>query len=172
MNDNKKKQKKHKKNTKIQKKTKSYFLSLLMGHVSVKLWNEGEKIRFKTEYNRFKERAIILLFVFPILQLYLGYNHGVHQLQSFFNTYYWASLALRENILSLNGSRIDNWWIYHHYISIVSSLLFVVIETDHQLVTTGILCVYIYIFCFFLEETCLLCPKVTMQFCVISQFRN
>jgi hypothetical protein len=32
--------------------------------------------------------------------------------------YYYVSLALRENILRVNGSNIKTWWIVHHYLSI------------------------------------------------------
>jgi len=37
--------------------------------------------------------------------------------------YYYMSLALRENILQVNGSNIMNWWIYHHYITMLISFL-------------------------------------------------
>lgn len=36
--------------------------------------------------------------------------------------YYYVSLALRENILRVNGSNIRDWWIFHHYISIAISI--------------------------------------------------
>ena len=37
---------------------------------------------------------------------------------------YWLSLALRENVLLTNGSRIAAWWIMHHYMSAVGCLVF------------------------------------------------
>lgn len=36
--------------------------------------------------------------------------------------YYYITLALRENILRVNGSTIRPWWIMHHYLSITGSL--------------------------------------------------
>lgn len=39
--------------------------------------------------------------------------------------YYYVTLALRENILLVNGSRIRRWWINHHYISAAMSLMVV-----------------------------------------------
>merc|ERR1712154_155731 len=38
--------------------------------------------------------------------------------------------AIRENILSLNGSRILSWWIYHHYWTMLVSVLSLVIYSD------------------------------------------
>ena len=38
--------------------------------------------------------------------------------------YYYVSLALRENILKMNGSRINTWWITHHHFSSIASLIF------------------------------------------------
>lgn len=37
--------------------------------------------------------------------------------------YYYVTLALRENILNVNGSFIKPWWILHHYVSIGTSSL-------------------------------------------------
>jgi hypothetical protein len=31
--------------------------------------------------------------------------------------YFYAALALRENVLRANGSTIRKWWINHHYYS-------------------------------------------------------
>eukprot|EP01111_Echinosteliopsis_oligospora_P009867 TRINITY_DN2973_c0_g1_i2.p1 TRINITY_DN2973_c0_g1~~TRINITY_DN2973_c0_g1_i2.p1 ORF type:complete len:203 (+),score=38.58 TRINITY_DN2973_c0_g1_i2:656-1264(+) len=36
--------------------------------------------------------------------------------------YYYITLALRENILRVNGSTIKPWWIIHHYLSMSGSL--------------------------------------------------
>lgn len=37
--------------------------------------------------------------------------------------YYYVSLALRENILRVNGSNIRPWWITHHYLSSFMSIV-------------------------------------------------
>merc|ERR1712137_1286239 len=37
--------------------------------------------------------------------------------------YYYSTLALREQILRVNGSNINRWWIFHHYLSIISSMI-------------------------------------------------
>lgn len=33
--------------------------------------------------------------------------------------YYYVTLALREHILIVNGSNINGWWVFHHYVSII-----------------------------------------------------
>jgi hypothetical protein len=38
-------------------------------------------------------------------------------------SYFYLALALRENVLKLNGSAIKGWWIRHHYWSAGASLL-------------------------------------------------
>ncbi len=85
------------------RKTGSVFISIVMGHVSVRLWNQGDRLQFKQEYNRFKEKMIWLFVFFPVWQAYWGFSMAVHQIQSLFLFYYYASMAIRENILSLNG---------------------------------------------------------------------
>jgi len=37
-------------------------------------------------------------------------------------TYFYLSLAFRENVLRVNGSNIQSWWIWHHYLSIFLTL--------------------------------------------------
>jgi len=115
---------------KSKRKTGSYFVSLLMGKVSVRIWNKGDRFRFKSEYNRFKERWMIIFFLFPAIQIIFGFNMFIHQLQALLFFFYYSSLAIRENILSLNGSRIEAWWIYHHYWSILISILTLIIYSD------------------------------------------
>lgn len=37
-------------------------------------------------------------------------------------TYFYLSLALRENVLRANGSNIQRWWIWHHYVSLLLTM--------------------------------------------------
>jgi hypothetical protein len=39
--------------------------------------------------------------------------------------YYYTTLSIRENILQVNGSNIKDWWIFHHYLSMVACVLLV-----------------------------------------------
>ena len=116
----------------------SVFLRGIIGHVSVKLWNEGERLQFKQEYNRFKEAFVPIHLLLPLIQIYFGWSLTIHQIQSFFSFYYYSSLAIRENILSVNGSRIEPWWIYHHYVTLISALCFLLVNDKHPLVVHGV----------------------------------
>ena len=44
--------------------------------------------------------------------------------------YFYAALALRENVLRANGSTIRKWWINHHYYSM--GMCLVVLTMDVQ----------------------------------------
>ena len=46
----------------------------------------------------------------------------------------YTSLALRENVLRVNGSSIRKWWIYHHYLSIVLVLAALTLPVDSAVV--------------------------------------
>jgi hypothetical protein len=37
--------------------------------------------------------------------------------------FFYTSLALRENILRVNGSDIRPWWVYHHYCAMLMALV-------------------------------------------------
>jgi len=113
------------------RKTGSYFVSMIMGAVNCRIWNEGDKFKFKSEYNRFKERWMSIFFVFPLLQMVSPSIQSVlWQLQSLLFLYYYTTLAIRENILSLNGSSIEPWWIYHHYVSMLISVLSLILSSE------------------------------------------
>ncbi|ETO24269.1 hypothetical protein RFI_12889 [Reticulomyxa filosa] len=117
---------------------RSQFLILLMGNAPIKLWNESDRVKFKTEYNHFKERTLWFFVLFPVLQVYFHFSILLHQMHTLYLFYYYVSLAIRENILKQNGSRIEHWWIVHHYITLLVSLLFFVnITPNHPAVLTG-----------------------------------
>ena len=116
----------------------SVFLRIIIGRVSVKLWNEGERIQFKQEYNRFKEFWMPAFILFPLFQLSAGWSLAVNQIYTCFTFYYYTSLAIRENILRVNGSRIMRWWIHHHYVSVVSGILLLLVTETHPLITHGV----------------------------------
>jgi len=47
----------------------------------------------------------------------------LHELFVIVGVFTYVSLALRENILRYNGTRIDFWWIRHHYFAAIALLL-------------------------------------------------
>jgi len=55
---------------------------------------------------------------------------GIEILFQVWLLYYYTTLALRENILKVNGSNIKHWWIIHHYLSIGVSLTVITWPVD------------------------------------------
>lgn len=102
-------------------RTGSVFVRLLLGKVNVKQYRAGERFHLKQEYQKFKRKTDPLFLGFVILLLFFR----IRAFEIFFQTwllYYYTTLALRENILQVNGSNIKNWWIIHHYLSIGVSI--------------------------------------------------
>ncbi|EGG16102.1 transmembrane protein [Cavenderia fasciculata] len=102
--------------------TGGVFVRLFLGQVNVKHYREGERFRLKTEYEKFKFKTnpqfilfVALLFMFPS-------NSFITTSWQIWLLYYYVTLALRENILLVNGSSIRPWWIMHHYLSIAGAL--------------------------------------------------
>lgn len=103
----------------------------------MKAYRDGERFRMKQEYETFKGKTnpqfmafVILLYFFPhspflvtIWQVWeLNKVFGGLMFPQIWLLYYYITLALRENILKVNGSSIKPWWILHHYLSILCSL--------------------------------------------------
>jgi hypothetical protein len=108
---------------KLAPSTGSLFVRLFLGKVNVKHTRDVEKLALKNEYQKFKRRTDYLFLVFVIIQLWILPNNRI--IESLFQVwllYYYITLALRENILKVNGSNIKYWWIVHHYLSIAISL--------------------------------------------------
>lgn len=109
----------------------SVFLRFMLGKVNAKLWKNADKISMKNEYNKFKNRSTLLFILWPLLQLFFpalpDFFFKLHQL---WLMYYYNTLSLRENILQANGSNIQSWWIIHHYISIVISVVMLLYPSD------------------------------------------
>jgi len=101
--------------------TGSLFVRLFLGQVNVKQFRDGERFRLKQEYEKFKRKTnpqfmlfVFLLYAFPDSEMLVT-------AWQIWLLYYYTTLALRENILKVNGSNIKAWWIMHHYLSITGS---------------------------------------------------
>jgi len=101
--------------------TGSLFVRLFLGQVNVKQFRDGERFRLKQEYEKFKRKTnpqfmafVFLLYLFPNSEMLVT-------AWQIWLLYYYTTLALRENILKVNGSNIKAWWIMHHYLSITGS---------------------------------------------------
>lgn len=77
-----------------------------------------------------QDNTTIIFLVFPIVLLALKkklWNEcfpalPVQIYQAWLLLFY-TSLAMRENILRVNGSDIRPWWVYHHYLAIAMALV-------------------------------------------------
>jgi hypothetical protein len=105
--------------------TRSFFCRIMLGRINLKFWTSQERDRLRDEYNKFKIRSNVIFTFFPLLVLVAHYYlrfvwadiHWFTLLHQLWLLYYYTSLALRENILLVNGSNIRPWWIMHHYIA-------------------------------------------------------
>ena len=106
-------------------------------------------IRLKEEYYAFRDKTVGIFVAAPTVLL-LGMHRaravqavdgeatffpvlgsGI-QLYVAWMLYFYTSVALRENVLVMNGSNIRPWWIQHHYISIVVGLLMLTMPVESE----------------------------------------
>jgi len=117
-----------------QPETRSIFSRIVLGRVNVKCFSERERFRLRDEYNKFKLRTSVIFVLFPLVVLFFHYylrhnwadTHWINLFHHLWLLYYFVSLALRENILLVNGSNIRPWWIYHHYLSAAGTVVWLV----------------------------------------------
>lgn len=117
----------------IRPQTGSLFVRLWLGHVNVKEHTKGDKLKLRNEYDKFKDKTNMVFLMLAVLGLatnhYLAYKwsytHWIFNVTHIWLLYYYVSLALRENILKVNGSNIRDWWIIHHYLSALLSIVFI-----------------------------------------------
>lgn len=113
--------------------TRSVFARLMLGRVNLKLWNKEERDRLRAEHHKFKFRTNIIFIALPVIILYAHYylrfvwadTHWMNILHQAWLVYLYSSLALRENILWVNGSNVQAWWIYHHYFAAFGSVMLI-----------------------------------------------
>jgi len=102
--------------------TGSLFVRLFLGQVNVKMYRDGERFRLKQEYETFKRKTNPQFILFAVLLYFFPHPMLITAWQVWL-LYYYVTLALRENILKVNGSSIKRWWIVHHYLSMIGSLI-------------------------------------------------
>lgn len=106
------------------------FLRMLLGPVNVRAPRNDVRFKVKEEYNAYRDRTAILFMLFPsILLLLKNWSWSgcfpalpVQAYQAWL-LFFYTSLALRENILRVNGSDIRPWWVYHHYCAMLMALV-------------------------------------------------
>ncbi|XP_039526488.1 ion channel TACAN-like [Pimephales promelas] len=99
-------------------KKNGLYLSLVLGSVNVNLPSKQAKAEYKDEHERFKLYVNVILFLLAfICRFFISYRF-FDALFYFLLVWYFCTLAIRDNILISNGSRIKGWWVFHHYITI------------------------------------------------------
>ncbi|KAJ1692794.1 hypothetical protein LUZ63_009492 [Rhynchospora breviuscula] len=120
-------------------KSHGRFLKMFLGPINVRATRKEVQLKVKEEYNSYKDRTAFLFLLFPSLILLLrawvwdGCMPALPvQLYQAWLLYLYTTLALRENILRVNGSDIRPWWIYHHYCAMLMALMSLTWEIKGQ----------------------------------------
>ncbi|KAE9451814.1 hypothetical protein C3L33_16305, partial [Rhododendron williamsianum] len=137
------------------------FLRMFLGPINVRATRKDVKLKVKEEYNSFRvlsmlvqdsilmpeswmgwpdrDRTAFLFLFFPSLILVLrswiwsGCLPALPvQLYQAWLLFLYTGLALRENILRVNGSDIRPWWIYHHYFAMAMALISLTWEIERE----------------------------------------
>ncbi|GMH28782.1 hypothetical protein Nepgr_030625 [Nepenthes gracilis] len=120
-------------------KAQGRFLKMFIGPIDVRATRKDVQLKVKQEYNRFRDRTAFLFLLFPSALLVLRswiWNRCLPafpvQLYQAWLLFLYTGLALRENILRVNGSDIRSWWIYHHYCAMAMALVSLTWEIKGQ----------------------------------------
>ncbi|XP_020240935.1 transmembrane protein 120 homolog, partial [Asparagus officinalis] len=115
------------------------FLKMFLGPVNVRATRKEVRLKVKEEYNNYRDRTAFLFLFFPSTMLLLRswiwngcFPALVVQLYQAWLLFLYTSLALRENILRVNGSDIRPWWIFHHYCAMLMALVSLTWEIKGQ----------------------------------------
>ncbi|XP_055343577.1 ion channel TACAN-like [Paramacrobiotus metropolitanus] len=95
------------------------YLRTILGNVNLNLFSKADRFRYKDEYEQFKLAVTIVSTVLSFANLFLFKYRAMDALFHFLLVWYYCTLTIREGILRLNGSRIQVWWVAHHYITTV-----------------------------------------------------
>lgn len=120
-------------------KSHGRFLRMFLGPINVRANRKDIQLKVKEEYNGFRDRTAYLFLLFPSLLLILrswiwdGCLPALSvQIYQAWLLYLYTGLALRENILRVNGSDIRPWWIYHHYFAMAMALISLTWEIERE----------------------------------------
>lgn len=103
--------------------TGGWFVQLFLGSINVRFARKSERMSFKSDYERMKLIFAPFGVVFCIFCLLLPDYRWCHMIFQLTVSCHYITLALRENILRVNGSNIRPWWIIHHYFTMMQSVL-------------------------------------------------
>jgi hypothetical protein len=104
--------------------TPTLFLRLIIGDISVTLPYKEDRVTYKAKYEKFKMFHTVCMCALAIFSLLFPHFAILGGLVHCVSVWYYFTVTLRELILISNGSKINWWWMTHHYCSIaVSGLL-------------------------------------------------
>nr|CAB3480008.1 unnamed protein product [Digitaria exilis] len=120
-------------------KTHGAFLKMFLGPVNLRATRKEVQLKVKEEYNSYRDRTALLFLGFPVILLFLRqwlwngcFPALPVQLYQSWLLFLYTTLALRENILRVNGSDIRPWWILHHYCAMLMALISLTWEIKGQ----------------------------------------
>ncbi|KAJ7982551.1 Transmembrane protein [Quillaja saponaria] len=120
-------------------KAQGGFLRMFLGPINVRASRKDIRLKVKEEYNGYRDRTALLFLLFPSALLILRSSVWSGCLPAFpvqlyqaWLLFLYTGLALRENILRVNGSDIRPWWIYHHYCAMIMALVSLTWEIKGQ----------------------------------------
>ncbi|KAL6857023.1 hypothetical protein ACP4OV_018405 [Aristida adscensionis] len=115
------------------------FLKMFLGPVNLRATRKEVQLKVKEEYNSYRDRTALLFLGFPMILLFLRswlwngcFPALPVQLYQAWLLFLYTTLALRENILRVNGSDIRSWWILHHYCAMLMALVSLTWEIKGQ----------------------------------------
>ncbi|KAG0453863.1 hypothetical protein HPP92_025167 [Vanilla planifolia] len=115
------------------------FLKMFLGPVNLRATRKEVRLKVKEEYNSYRDRTAFLFLLFPSMLIFLRswlwegcFPVLPVQLYQAWLLFLYTTLALRENILRVNGSDIRPWWVYHHYCAMLMALVSLTWEIKGQ----------------------------------------
>lgn len=101
------------------------ILWLAMGNIKLIL-SGRERLTYKASYEQFKMFATITHLTLNIILLLLDQWCWLDATSNFFLLYTYSAMTLREHVLRSNGSSMQRWWVWHHYLCVVLAGVMVV----------------------------------------------
>jgi len=93
------------------------YLQTVLGNVNVSLLSKAQRFKYKDEYEHFKLVVTVISTVWSFFNLFLFEHRVMDAAFHFLLVWYYCTLTIREGILRMNGSKIQPWWVAHHYIT-------------------------------------------------------
>jgi hypothetical protein len=82
---------------------------------------DRERLQYKASYEQFKVLATVTHLCMSLVLLVVTDRPWLDALSNFCLLYAYSNMTLREHILRLNGSAMQRWWVWHHYLCVVLS---------------------------------------------------